>query len=209
MTATLNQIWCVGAISQPDMAEEGLGRLLIEYQHSPRFKAFLQAVLEEVASIDRVTLQYLAGIWPATAIGVQLDLVGKIVGQERGEFEDEKYRILILGRIFVNRANGKLPAFLELLVDILGLVEPVVMREYYPAALRISITAVPYPEPVLQLLADMGAGGVLLDVDYSEESQVNLFTTSTNYILYNIDVNRGTANHDETTGGLLVGMRRS
>jgi hypothetical protein len=209
MTATLDQIWFVGAISQPDMVREGLSRMIIRYQHSPRLRAFLQAILEEIASIDRVTLQYLAGIWPATAIGVQLDLLGKIVGQERGEFSDEEYRILILGRIYVNRANGKLPEFLYLLKAILGLTEPVVMREYYPAALRIEITAVLYPEPVLILIGDMSPAGVIVDTVYSEESRDDVFSTSSQYEVTEFDSNKGTAAFDGSTGGKLAGMRRS
>ncbi len=209
MTAELNQIWSVDSISQPDMAAEGIARMLIQYQQAPRLKAFIRAFLTQIGNIDKVSLEVLAGIWLATAIGVQLDRLGKIVGQERGELEDEEYRVLLRGRIFVNRADGQVPQFIELLVDILGLTELVKIREYYPAELRISITDVEYPEQVIRLLADMGAGGVMLDVVYSELSEIFVFTTSTDYVLHNVDVNRGTASHDGSTGGRLAGLRRS
>lgn len=41
------------------------------------------------------------------AEGVQLDLIGKLIGQERLNFDDDFYRILILARIGINVSNGE------------------------------------------------------------------------------------------------------
>jgi hypothetical protein len=207
VTAVLSITYWTG-IDIPDIAEEGVGHLIVQYgPNAPRVEAFLRAFLDEAADLDEVTLKTLAGIWPATAVGVQLDLIGKIVIQDRGEFGDDEYRILLLGRIFVNKSNGTLPEFLELLVGILGLAEPMVMREHYPAELLIEITDMPYAEPVLILLDDMSPAGVRMNVVCSERPRANVFSTSGDFDTPEYDSDRGTANFAGTTGGHLAGLR--
>lgn len=48
------------------------------------------------------------------ATGAQLDLLGKIVGQPRGNFSDTDYRPLIRARILVNRSDGTSRAITEI-----------------------------------------------------------------------------------------------
>ena len=48
------------------------------------------------------------------ATGAQLDLLGKIVGQLRGNFSDTDYKPLIRARILVNRSDGTSRAMTEI-----------------------------------------------------------------------------------------------
>jgi len=208
MSVTLSLTYWTG-IDLPDIAGDGVDHLIAQYgPNAPRVEAFLRAFLDEQASIDNVVMKNLAGIWPATAVGYQLDLVGKIVGQERGELDDGPYRVLVSGKIFVNKADSQRPQYLVLLVDILGLTEPVVVYEWYPAHLRIVTTLTEYPLQIWELLRTMATAGVDFEYMFSTLTYAHVFTTSSEYGTDVVDANRGTANYTGTTGGRLADIRK-
>ena len=195
-------------LDQVDHDQLGSARLTSRYRgDQPRIQAWLSSVLGGLQSLEDMTWQVLTGIWPLTAIGVQLDLIGKIIRQERGELGDDAYRLFILGRIFVNRGDGQAPQFYELL-DILGIPYPYQFYDYYPACFELTAAAVDYPEVVGDLVGDLKPAGVRLDWTYSEETDDDTFKTSDALYANTADTDGGFADFAETVGGYISGTTR-
>lgn len=194
-------------IPPDDHSPLGLARLIWQYRgEQPRLQAFLEAFLDEVQSIENAAFQVLTGVWPWTAIGNQLDVIGRIVVQPRYGMVDDEYRVFILGRIFVNKGDGQLPQFFELLDDILG-ITPVQAYEWWPAGFRIAVAGVSYPSPTIDLVYDLKGGGIYFEFVYSEQDEGTIFTTSSQLGTDEASTTEGTENLAMTTGGYLASMR--
>lgn len=63
--------------------DKGIGRLAYQFTNSPNLKAFLEAFLQQFQDLDVSRLQLLNERYLETAIGVQLDGIGEIVGIDR------------------------------------------------------------------------------------------------------------------------------
>lgn len=162
-TATL---W-LDDIQTVEHSELGLARLIKQYRDDrPRLQGELEAYLESLQSIEDVSIDVMCNRWPLTAVGVQLDILGKIVGQERGEYTDDQYRLWILARILVNRANGRI----EELIDILEALDvtDIKVKEYYPAGVMISVAGTPYGQDMGVLINEAKPGGVQLHWVYTD-----------------------------------------
>ena len=190
----------------------GQGRMVWQFRDygpNPRLQAFLAAMLTQVQSLEDVTFEVLVGIWPLTAIGAQLDVLGKIVGQPRGELTDDEYRIMILGRIFVNKADGQMPQFLELL-EIIGLLTDVQVYEEVPAAFVVSIVSSDYPLVEFDLIGGMKPAGVAMTFVYSRYASDDTFQASGTYATEEYDSATGAGSvYDAATGGRSAGCFRS
>lgn len=68
--------------------------------------ALLQALMASVQDAEDALQQLYSGRRIDTAIGAQLDIIGKVVGQVRGELDDDDYRRHCRARIATNRSNG-------------------------------------------------------------------------------------------------------
>lgn len=89
-----------------DLVTEGLDRLSSQFQESPVITELLKAFLESIRDTEDGLLQLLSERGISTAIGVQLDLIGKIVNEPRMGRGDEDYRQALYIRIFINNSEG-------------------------------------------------------------------------------------------------------
>lgn len=199
-------VWWIDDVLTPaEHVAEGDAQLLWQYADKPRERAWLAEQLGQVESLEAVGWQLLCERSIYTALGEQLDTIGRIVDQPRGGMLDEEYRLFLLGRIFVNRSNGTLPEFLELL-QLLG-VEDVAICEYPPAAIQVTASEVAYPWAVGELLFDMKPAGVRLMWVRSIYPAAELFTLSSTPGTDEVDANRGLADISGSPGGMFVDMR--
>lgn len=176
MTLSFTTTLWLGDFETVDHSALGVARLIWQYRSlQPRLQGALAAFLDDIQSIEDVTLEVLAGIWPLTAVGDQLDVIGAIVGQPRGELTDAEYRIMVLGRIFVNRSNGTIPEILELL-EILGVDSDVLVVEGAPAEIVVSVAGTTYGSLIGELVGDLKAGGVTLRWIWSDEDEDDTLT---------------------------------
>jgi hypothetical protein len=71
------------------ITSDSLLRLAFQFKDSTNFRAFLSAFLAEFDELDVARQQLLDDRYIDTAVGVQLDLIGEILGFPRPEFLDE------------------------------------------------------------------------------------------------------------------------
>ena len=154
----------------------GAARLIRQYRgERPRLQGALASFLLGVQSLEDVSMQVLTQRWPLTAIGVQLDTLGKLVGQERGERSDAEYRLWILARILVNKGNGRAEELIHIL-DTLG-AESIIVTEG-TSEIMIDVTNMDDGDQVQELMSEAKAGGVRLIWVWNEELEAAAFQTS-------------------------------
>lgn len=79
---------------------------------------FLRAVLASVQDVENALQQLFRERRIDTAVGEQLDVLGRLVGQKRNGLSDDDYRRYVRARIAANRSNGSY----EDLIKVTGLV---------------------------------------------------------------------------------------
>lgn len=87
--------------------EQGIDRLPIQFKDSTQLQNLLKTYLKGVDDLQDDTQAYIEGIRISNAIGVQLDIVGNIVGESRLSRNDDDYRAAIRTRIILNTAKGR------------------------------------------------------------------------------------------------------
>lgn len=96
-----------------------LNLLTSEYQPCPVFIGWLQTALTPLDDMSNALIEYTQAFNPDFAIGVQLDIIGLIVGQPRTvafqpsagvspTLDDDTYRLLLTARIAQNGWDGKI-----------------------------------------------------------------------------------------------------
>lgn len=119
--------------------DEGLALLLSQFRGKPRIEALLCKLLDGVQDVEDVGWQLLTERWLATAIGAQLDRLGKIVDLARHGWDDETYRALLRAQILVLRSEGTWPSVSAVLIAIGLDASEIDVGEVYPAAITIDL----------------------------------------------------------------------
>lgn len=119
-----------------------------------------------------------------TAIGAQLDVLGRLVGQDRGGMVDDDYRRLIRARISVNRSKGTISDVLvvaELVVDDVGAYLRVDNQGNAAIVLRIEdvITDWEVAELTIKMLRDTVSGGVRIVLEFWLSLEADMFRFDT------------------------------
>lgn len=115
-----------------------------------------------------------------TAIGEQLDVLGRVVGQDRGGMVDDDYRRLIRARISVNRSKGTIADVLtvaSLVVDNNGAYLQVDNQGTAAFVLRIEdvITDWTVAELTIRMLRETVSAGVRIILEFSESLETGMF----------------------------------
>lgn len=114
------------------------------------------------------------------AEGVQLDMLGKIVGQFRGGMIDEDYRRIIRAKISVNRSKGTFADILKVSKLVLDDNAVLVSAENSgPATVVVKFLDATVTDDVaelaIQMLKKTVSGGVRLLVEWSSDPLVDWF----------------------------------
>lgn len=83
-----------------------LGRLPQQFKDATKLQAFISAFMSESQALENAMQDLLTQRTLDNAVGAQLDVIGKIVGQARGGLSDTDYRRYCRARIAANRSNG-------------------------------------------------------------------------------------------------------
>lgn len=120
------------ALTIKNVVEEGINRLLYQFQSKPKIVSFLTAILNQVQESEDSKFDLLNGASIYTAMGERLDVCGSIVGEERLGKTDAEYRDAILQRIAINTSNGTPNKLLQILQILTG-ATVIRLWEHYPA----------------------------------------------------------------------------
>ena len=118
--------------------QQALERLLEQYKDRPKLKGLLSGLVNPLQEIEEQLTRLESERWLDEAEGIQLDQMGKIVGELRNNRGDEEYRLAIYTRIFLNRGGGTpedIIAALNLVYDL----ERIEYSELYPASFQVYV----------------------------------------------------------------------
>lgn len=155
-----------------DHCAEGKVRLLFRYRNKPRLEAVLCTLTDQLSELEVAARDVWVGRQLDTAVGVQLDGIGDIVGEPRKGRTDEVYRIFLRVRILVNRSDGKVEQLYAILVQAFGAV-PMAITEHYPASLQVVLYEAigdVLPGDFVMYLRQAKGGGVRLEFSYTVEA---------------------------------------
>lgn len=147
-----------------DHVAAALSRLPEQFKRKPKIEALLTALVTPCISLEDALWQLLTERAVDTAIGVQLDQLGSIVGQERGGLDDDDYRRYIRARIMANRSRGTVEDLLRVARLVVDDEDVIFELESQHGAVIVRLRAFMAPdalaEIVLSFLEDAKAGGI-------------------------------------------------
>ena len=151
--------------------EEAIGYLLEQFKDQPNIAAFLTAFVEQLQIIEATAWDLYLGRSLDTAIGSQLDVLGRIVGRARTGEDDDTYRLYLRAQILINRSSGTAPeiiAIVELITNQLLGNNGIHTQDWPPAKFGVYV---PYlngadPAVLLALIKLAKAAGVGTFLEY-------------------------------------------
>lgn len=124
-----------------DHEDQGVALLIAQFQDKPFIEILVRALMTQVQELENALWDLLTKRAIDTAVGAQLDVIGKIIGQPRGTFDEVSYRTFIRGRALVNRSSGTTDQMVELVNTLLPAGATLAVKEYFPAAFQIEVTS--------------------------------------------------------------------
>jgi hypothetical protein len=100
--------------------EVGLGRVIEQFEDKPNIVGTLDAFLQETQKVEDLAFEVNSAFDLDTAVGGQLDVIGRLVGESRQGKSDELYRAALRNRITANSANGTINNILSIVRNSLG-----------------------------------------------------------------------------------------
>lgn len=191
-----------------DHDAEARGRLAQQYVTKPKIQALVSALATRTQQLEDVIWQFATQRQLLTAVGAQLDTIGKILVQPRGAFNDDDYRLVLRAKALVLRSSGDA----EALLAIYALLFPLSLIEYLNwgiAAFTIEVRdPMSHAEALLcvSFLRQARAGGVRGIFWWQETSTSHLFVLgdSADYPESTTLQGLGDAT-DGTSGGVMAG----
>lgn len=143
-----------------DYADAAVGRLPTQFRNKPRMEALVRGLMEAAQTCEAGLLTLETGRRIATATGEALDVLGRIVGEERVGLTDEPFRLRIQARVATNKSSGTGDEVLRIFALLTDL--PLTLREEFPAAfvVRVGGGALEYPEVYADILQRAKPAGV-------------------------------------------------
>ena len=116
--------------------EEFLNFLTQQYKTKEKFKAILQASAQQSNDFETALLELRDEYYLSTAIGVQLDVIGDILGLPRDGRDDESYRTLLRVKANLNISAGTPESLITAAVSLYNATK-VEYTPIYPAKVQL------------------------------------------------------------------------
>lgn len=160
----------------PDHQELAVARLTQQFRDGVSVPNLVRALTGGHQALEDAAFAVRASRAIDTAVGAQLDLLGRIVGQPREGRVDDVYRIWIRARVRLNRSSGTPEDLLAVFSSITQGSTAIVLEEQFPASfvLRVGSTSIIAPADLAALVRLAKAAGVRAIV----ESATTVDTTS-------------------------------
>ena len=144
-----------------------VARLIAQYKGKTTVEGTVSALVAPIQTIEDalVSLNQFRAL--ETAVGVQLDLLGQIIGLARvANQSDDSYRQAIKAKIQANTSEGQPSAIVATFLLLTG-VSKCLLDEFFPAALMIESTYVPTSQAdanaLIEIIDTVAAGGVRME----------------------------------------------
>jgi hypothetical protein len=199
-----------GLAYQGEHTELALSYLLEEFKRLPRMEGMLSDLVDMIQGVEDLawsvlterSLDQVEGSGPA--VGVQLDGLGRILGEPRAEKSDSVYRKFLRVRILVNNSDGKTEDLLEIL-DLIGSTG-IYIQDLPPAHIYIQVFQTDDGDEVFRYLTEAKAAGVGLTFVYSLTNVNGCFQFSDTYATEETNGLLGFGSVYSSTGGDLTGV---
>jgi hypothetical protein len=156
---------------------EAILNLIAKFTDQPNFQAMITALVNQVQEVENALFELIDERTLDTAVGVQLDGIGSILGEDREGKSDSDYRTALRARILLNIGSGTPEELIEM-VSLLTGSKNNELTEYHPAALTIFVLgALTFTEAsnVNAALQSGKPAGVLAHLIYGESPTAELF----------------------------------
>ena len=194
-----------------DHCADGLAVLLEQYQESGELQELICSYLRVLQQSEDDVIAMLAGMRDLdTAVGAQLDVIGRIVNERRDGGSDDDYRRRLRVAILVNRSDGKL----EQLIEIVSLWQTftggdsVRFKTYQPLTATIYLYADPVdPVGLMRRLRKAKEATSALQLVYMPAGASATFRLSSAHASGPVDsATQGLSSTHSSTGGLFAGV---
>ncbi len=182
------------------ITSEALANLIELFKGKPNLSALIAAFTDQSQDIEDGAFEVLLDTIIATAVGVQLDGIGVIVGRARRGLSDTLYRVRLQAQILINKSSGTLDEILTIVV-LLEAAPIANVEEQFPAAFVIDIPDIQGdPAQLAAIIAEARSAAVNGHLHYSLSPVAELFTFASGDVP-EADTSKGFANDAGTTGG--------
>ena len=180
-----------------DQIQNALQYLITQFKDKPVIVGFLTQVANYANLLENLLQQMTTQRSVYTAIGTQLDQIGKIVGVDRSGLSDADYRNQIFFQIGVNSSRSNPESIIQIVKFITNSTY-VKYDEEYPASVRIFVNGKDNIGDNITNLKKIAPLGVDVQIEYINQGSFG-FDPPNSIVLGYGDVAHG--NYDPAAGG--------
>lgn len=171
-----------------DFAARAKTKMLAQYRDKLKLAAFVGELAARAQDLEAALFDVLEQTSVGTAVGVWLERLGAVVGEERGGVGDTLYRQYIQARVKANRSEGRLEDVIAVITAWYGSAFPsLTLTEPGRANLLVELPSVAVTAAqiarLVRLLRDTRAAGVGAQVLWQPQADADTFTFSSSAAL--------------------------
>jgi hypothetical protein len=165
-----------------DLTDRALARRTDDYKRDTNFGYLVKSFTDQLQEIENATWEVILERLLDNAEGVQLTVLGKIVGEPRFSADDDEYRVGVRCRIAVNKSQGFRSDIYLVCTMCLRYNNETIdfkIREHYPCTVFVDCADYQFDmslELIMGYLHDTRSGGVRLQLIYPTRAITNSFT---------------------------------
>ena len=133
------------------------------FEEKPHMAAIMNAIASELQELSDAIYDVMTEIDVNSAVGSQLDLLGKVYGRSRDGYGDEAYRSLLKMQIGINVSNGTINPMIAIIKSVTDSTK-VDMFEDYPAAVSAVVNGGTVNAELLAELESVASAGVDMSI---------------------------------------------
>lgn len=196
-----------------DFAARAKTKMLAQYRDKLKLAAFVGELAARAQELEAALFDVLEQTAVGTAIGIWLDRLGGVVGEERGGEGDTLFRQYVQARVKANRSEGTLEDVIAVITAWYGSAFPTLaLTEPGRANLLVELPSVAVTAAqiarLVRLLRDTRSAGVGAQVLWQPQADSDTFTLSSSSSLQS-DSARGLGDtSNPATGGALRGVEQ-
>jgi hypothetical protein len=189
-------------VAKTTVIADTIANLYGQFQNAPVMTGIVASYAVQAQELETLFVNLIILRALPNAENAQLDVLGKIVGEERQGRTDDEYRIGIGARIKGNKANGSIEDIIAVLLAADSNLELDIRDPGYASLVvrLVDDTTAMAAEEVDAILQRIKGGGVRADLIYSLVTDANTLSFSSSDVA-ETDVNAGLGNDAGTTGG--------